>query len=169
MKANLRSLSKPVHALLSCTNSIKHAFPSILQLDASPHTQRFRHTQAEWQPICLCWPPKHTDIYTQPVPHQNLFPSYQWCSVLRSIPDCIHICRPCKCHAHCSVGDTPSGHTQSPSSRRHSDRCLKHKFHGHHSPLHKSLWETGTQKKTKNVLLKNCITHSATRLSSPFM
>lgn len=34
-KASLRSVSKPVHALPSCTNSIKHAFPSVFQQDPS--------------------------------------------------------------------------------------------------------------------------------------
>lgn len=65
MKASLRSLSKPVHALPSCTNSIKHAFPSLLQLDPSPHTQRFIHSQTD--SLRLCWPPNtHTYIHSPP-------------------------------------------------------------------------------------------------------
>ena len=60
MKASLRSLSKPVHALPSCTNSIKHAFPPLFQLDPSPHTQRFTHTQADGQPTPLLDPQTYT-------------------------------------------------------------------------------------------------------------
>lgn len=93
MKASLRSLSKPVHALPSRTNSIKHAFPSFLQLDASPHAQRFIHTQAGWQPICLCWYPPaptlkpNTDIQIQPVPHpQTEAPSRPTYSAVFSVP-----------------------------------------------------------------------------------
>lgn len=64
MKSSLRSLSKPVHALPSCTNSIKHAFPSLLQLDPSPYTQHFIHTQADRQPTPLSPPNAQTDAYT---------------------------------------------------------------------------------------------------------
>lgn len=47
MKASLRSLSKPVHALLSCTNSIKHAFASLFWVKPSPHTQHFTLTYSQ--------------------------------------------------------------------------------------------------------------------------
>lgn len=59
MKASLRSLSKPVHALLSCTNSIKHAFPSLLQVDSSPHTQCSTHTRKQTDCLRWCWPPQN--------------------------------------------------------------------------------------------------------------
>lgn len=56
MKASLRSLSKPVHALLSCTNSIKHAFPSLFQVDPSPCT----HKQTDC--LRLCRPPQNLSL-----------------------------------------------------------------------------------------------------------
>ena len=68
MKASLRSLSKPVHALPSCTNSIKHAPPPApLQLDPSPHTQHFIQTQADGQPTPLL-APANTQTYTHRPP-----------------------------------------------------------------------------------------------------
>ncbi len=69
MKARLRSLSKPVHALPSCTNSIKHAFPPLLQLDPSPHTQRLIHTQTDRHTHTQTR--THTDTHTQTDTHAD--------------------------------------------------------------------------------------------------
>lgn len=77
MKASLRSLSKPVHALPSCTNSIKHAFPSLFQVDPSPHTQCFTHASRQTAYACV-GPPKplpNTHIHTQsPLPKPKPLP-----------------------------------------------------------------------------------------------
>lgn len=71
MKASLRSLSKPVHALPSCTNSIKHAFPSLFQVDPSPHTQCLTqtHTQVDRLPTLVLAPqkPSQTHRHTHPM------------------------------------------------------------------------------------------------------
>lgn len=68
MKASFRSLSKPVHALLSCTNSIKHAFPTLLHLDPSPHISRQNVS------LCLCWPHRPLPNTTPPPPQPKPTP-----------------------------------------------------------------------------------------------
>lgn len=72
MKASLRSLSKPVHALPSCTNSIKHAFPLSSPTGPFPsHPALHTHTQAgKRTAYAFVGPPKtipntHTQTYTQ--------------------------------------------------------------------------------------------------------
>lgn len=87
MKASLRSLSKPVHALLSCTNSIKHAFASLFWVKPSPHTQHCTlthsqthtqshththktHKQIAW--LHLCWPLSPSkETYIPKVPYHT--------------------------------------------------------------------------------------------------
>lgn len=96
----------------------------------------------------------HTRAHTNFLKPPDARPSrasaaYQWCSARRSSRDCIHTCRPCRCRARCSGGDTPSGHTRRPSSPRRSGSCLTHKHRGHHSRLHKSLWERQKRRERK--------------------
>lgn len=81
MKASFRSLSKPVHALLSCTNSIKHAFPTLLHLDPSLHIGRQNVS------LCLCWPPKPLpNTETPPAPTKPKTYSHLTNSAVFSVP-----------------------------------------------------------------------------------
>lgn len=81
MKASFRSLSKPVHALLSCTNSIKHAFPTLLHLDPSLHTGR------QTVSLCLCWPSKPLpNTETPPAPTKPKTYSHLTNSAVFSVP-----------------------------------------------------------------------------------
>lgn len=79
MKASFRSLSKPVHALLSCTNSIKHAFPTLLHLDPSPHISRQNVS------LCLCWPHRPLPNTTPPPPPTQTY-SHLTNSAVFSVP-----------------------------------------------------------------------------------
>lgn len=69
--------------------------------------------------------------------------SYRWCSVLRSIPGCIHTSRPCRSRVRCSAGDKPVVRTRRPSSPRRSDSFPPHRCHVHHSPLRTALRDRG--------------------------
>lgn len=81
MKASFRSLSKPIHALLSCTNSIKHAFPTLLHLDPSLHIGRQNVS------LCLCWPPKPLpNTETPPAPTKPKTYSHLTNSAVFSVP-----------------------------------------------------------------------------------
>lgn len=81
MKASFRSLSKPVHALRSCTNSIKHAFPTLLHLDPSLHIGRQNVS------LCLCWPPKPLpNTETPPAPTKPKTYSHLTNSAVFSVP-----------------------------------------------------------------------------------
>lgn len=81
MKASFRSLSKTIHALLSCTNSIKHAFPTLLHLDPSLHIGRQNVS------LCLCWPPKPLpNTETPPAPTKPKTYSHLTNSAVFSVP-----------------------------------------------------------------------------------
>lgn len=86
MKASLRSLSKPVHALPSCTNSIKHAFPPLSSPTGPlPHTPSTSYRRRQTDSLRLCWPRKHTDVHTQ-TPTQTSTSSHPTNSAVLSVP-----------------------------------------------------------------------------------
>lgn len=68
MKASLRSLSKPVHALPSCTNSIKHAFPPLSSPTGPFPTHPALHTDAGRRTAYAFVGPANTQTYTHRPP-----------------------------------------------------------------------------------------------------
>lgn len=71
MKASLRSLSKPVHALPSCTNSIKHAFPPLSSPTGPFPTHPALHTDAGRRTAYAFVGPANTQTYTHRPPPKS--------------------------------------------------------------------------------------------------